>query len=134
MRDSYGRFTSGEGGRFEDFAEGIKTQLLIIALGIIAQAFSTFLNVNLLASALPLFSLVFGVIGIFAILAVPEEGILYTAGWTFVSILLFSTGLIGGWEFLLDLVPAGFLIAYGLAKIGIFDSIGISGGYLGEGL
>ena len=110
-------WSAGGVDRFEDFFSGIYLSIFMLVIGAVAQALSNFINVSLLTTTLPLFNLVIGFIGIVSILAVPEEGVLFTAGWTFVSILLFMGGGISGWKLLTDFIPAGFLIISKLVEV-----------------
>lgn len=110
-------WTAGSTDRFEDFFSSIYLSIFMLVIGAIAQVLSNFINVSLLTTTLPLFNITIGFIGIVSILTVPEEGMLFTAGWTFVSILLFIGGGIGGWELLVDFIPAGFLIISKLVEV-----------------
>ena len=128
--NSESHWTLGEVGRFEDYGDGLMQSILLLVLGAMIQAFSAFADTSWLASSLPLFSLVLGVIGVIGILAVSEKGALYVGGWTFASVLLFWFNLISAGEFLTDLIPIALLVLIFLAGEGIFDAIfeGLTGG------
>jgi len=123
---------SGGVGRMDDYGSGLLTSVFLLAMGAILQAFSAFADVHWLAATLPLFSLAFGIAGVISMFSVPEKGVWYVAGWTFISILLFGYGLVGGWEFLTDLIPVALVILYALNETGAFNNVGstVSGGYL----
>ena len=109
-------WTHGEVGRLDALGDGIANSILLIALGAIIQTISAFMDVNILSSVLPLFSLVLGVAGVVVVLQVSEKGLLYVGGWTFISLLLFGYNIIGVTEFLIDLIPIGILVVYAVVK------------------
>lgn len=117
VRHGTDSWSAGGVDRFEDFFSGICLSIFIVVMGAVAQALSNVINVSLLTTTLPLFNLAIGIIGVVSILTVPKEGILFAAGWTFVSIMLFMSGGIGGWEFLTDSIPIGFLIVSRIVEI-----------------
>jgi hypothetical protein len=125
-----GGFGSGEGARLSDFGNSMATSLLFLVMGVLLQAFSAFADVSWLSSTLPMFSFALGLIGVISMFSIPEEGIWYVGGWTFVSFLLFGYNLIGTGEFLTDLIPAGMVVAVVILSIldsaGVFDSLGRS--------
>lgn len=121
--NSESRWTLGEISRFEGYGDELMQSILLLVFGAIIQAFSAFADTSWLASSVPLFSLVLGVISILGILAVSEKGALYVGGWTFTSGLLFWFNLISAGEFLTDLIPVILLIIIFLAGEGFFDVI-----------
>ena len=50
------------------------TSLMLLALGVMLQAFSAFADVSWLSSILPLFSFVFGIVGIMSMSSLPGKG------------------------------------------------------------
>ena len=68
----------GEIARVDDWRDGMITSLMLIVLGAMLQAFSAFADVSWLASTLPLFSLVFGILGIISMFSLPGKGILFS--------------------------------------------------------
>lgn len=116
----HNRFQSGGVGRAVHLREGIEVQVFVSVIGIAFQI----LGVGMFSFIMPLFSLVFGLAGIIGVLLVPKEGILYTAGWTLMSLIFAFAGAISGTELLLDLIPAFFIIASRLLKPGIYEGIG----------
>ena len=116
-------WTRGEIGRFQDFGDSMLQSVLFLVMGVLLQAFSAFADVHWLASALPFFAFVLGLIGIISMLTIPKEGLLYARGWTFVSGFLFVYKLIGTGEFLTDLIPLAIVILFWLNEAGLFDSL-----------
>jgi hypothetical protein len=118
---------SGGIGRLDDYGDGLVTSLVLLIIGVLLHAFSAFADVHWLAATLPLFSLVFVIAGVISMFSIPEKGVWYVGGWTIVSIVLFGYGLVGGWEFLSDLIPLALVILYMLNEIGVFSNISNSG-------
>ena len=131
-------FSSGSTFRIDDYVDGVR---VVILLGVLATIIPAFLAVmpssvmtsmvsSLVPSLILMLNLALTVTGIFAMFAIPDKGALYTLGWTFVSILLLMFGLIGGGEFLIDLIPVGILVIYILSESGVLSFSWSSGGYL----
>jgi hypothetical protein len=125
-------WSRGEIARFDDWGDSLVTSIMFLMTGVILQAFSAFADVNWLASTLPLFSSLIGVIGVLSMFNMPKKGLLYVGGWTFISVLLFAYKLINASEFLTDLIPIALIVyAFYKANSGAFGSgLGESGGYL----
>ena len=111
-------FTRGESARINDYEDGIKQAVALLVIGAVLQAFSAFMDVSILTSIIPIITLTFAIGGAIGIFAEVGKGALYTAGWTFISVILFSAGAIGGIEFAIDSIPLSVLILYGLNEIG----------------
>lgn len=131
-------FSSGSTFRIDDYVDGVR---VVILLGVLATIIPALLAVmpssvmtsmvsSLVPSLILMLNLALTVTGIFAMFAIPDKGALYTLGWTFVSILLLMFGLIGGGEFLIDLIPAGILVIYILSESGVLSFSWSSDGYL----
>jgi hypothetical protein len=130
-------FETGEIFRIDDFGETLYYGILFVVVGALGTAIVSLLPSSPLTGMIPslifLANIALTVTGIIAMFAIPDKGIFYTLGWTFVSILLLWYGFIGAGEFMMDMIPLGILIIYAVAESGILDNLfggEYSGGYL----